>query len=116
MIVPGKHNIYNALAAAATAHYLGATPKEIAENLHKFGGVHRRFEILGTPEGITVADDFAHHPTELTATLNAAMNMGFKKYGRFSSRILSQEQHFFLMILQRLLRFLMLQLFRKFSL
>ena len=79
LIVPGKHNIYNALAAAATAHYLGATPKEIAKNLHKFGGVHRRFEILGTPEGITVADDFAHHPTELTATLNAAMNMGFKK-------------------------------------
>ena len=40
LIVPGKHNIYNALAAAATAHYLGATPKEICENLHKFGGVH----------------------------------------------------------------------------
>ena len=79
LIVPGKHNIYNALAAAATAHYLGATPNEISENLHKFGGVHRRFEILGTPDGITVADDFAHHPTELTATLNAAMNMGFKK-------------------------------------
>ena len=75
LIVPGKHNIYNALAAAATAHYLGATPKEISENLHKFGGVHRRFEILGTPDGITVADDFAHHPTELTATLNAAMKM-----------------------------------------
>ena len=52
LIVPGKHNIYNALAAAATAHYLGATPKEISENLHKFGGVHRRFEILGTPDGI----------------------------------------------------------------
>ena len=64
---------------AATAHYLGATPAEISGNLHKFGGVHRRFEILGTPGGITVADDFAHHPTELTATLNAAMNMGFKK-------------------------------------
>ena len=79
LIVPGKHNVYNSLAAAATAHYLGATPEEIAENLHKFGGVHRRFEILGTPCGITVADDFAHHPTELTATLNAAMNMGFRK-------------------------------------
>ena len=75
LIVPGKHNIYNALAAAATAHYLGATPKEISENLHKFGGVHRRFEILGTPDGITVADDFAHHPTELTATLNAASQL-----------------------------------------
>ena len=79
LIVPGKHNVYNSLAAAATAHYLGATATEIAENLHKFGGVHRRFEILGTPDGITIADDFAHHPTELTATLNAAMNMGFNK-------------------------------------
>ena len=78
LIVPGKHNVYNSLAAAATAHYLGATPGEISENLHKFGGVHRRFEILGTPGGITVADDFAHHPTELTATLNAAMAMGFR--------------------------------------
>ncbi len=79
LIVPGKHNVYNALAAAAAAHCLGATANEISENLHKFGGVHRRFEILGTPDGITVADDFAHHPTELTATLTAAMNMGFNK-------------------------------------
>ncbi len=77
LVVPGTHNIYNALAAAATAAYLGATPNEIAEHLHKFTGVHRRFEILGKPQGITVADDFAHHPTELTTTLNAAMNMGF---------------------------------------
>jgi len=77
--VPGRHNIYNALAAAACAHYLGATPDQIAENLHKFSGVHRRFEILGSPKGITVADDFAHHPTELTASLSAAMEMGFNK-------------------------------------
>ncbi len=79
LVVPGTHNIYNALAAAATASYLGATPSEISANLHKFTGVHRRFEILGKPQGITVADDFAHHPTELTTTLNAAMNMGFNK-------------------------------------
>lgn len=79
LVVPGTHNIYNALAAAATASYLGATPMEISENLHKFTGVHRRFEILGKPQGITVADDFAHHPTELTTTLTAAMNMGFNK-------------------------------------
>lgn len=78
LIVPGKHNVYNSLAAAATAHYLGASPAEIADNLHQFGGVHRRFEILGTPGGVTVADDFAHHPTELTATLTAAMHMGFR--------------------------------------
>lgn len=79
LIVPGKHNIANALAAAATAHYMGATPAEIAENLKKFSGVHRRFEVLGHPCGITVADDFAHHPTELSAVLSSAMNMGFKK-------------------------------------
>lgn len=79
LTVPGKHNTYNALAAAATAAYLGATPKEISEHLHKFSGVHRRFEVLGKPQGITVADDFAHHPTELTATLTAAMDMGFNK-------------------------------------
>lgn len=77
--VPGRHNIYNALAAAATAHYLGASPAQIAENLGKFTGVHRRFEILGSPRDITVADDFAHHPTELTATLSAAMEMGYNR-------------------------------------
>ena len=79
LMVPGRHNIYNALAAASTAHYLGATPDQIAENLGKFTGVHRRFEILGSPRGITVADDFAHHPTELEATLSSAMEMGFRK-------------------------------------
>ncbi|MGN0453454.1 MAG: UDP-N-acetylmuramate--L-alanine ligase [Ruminococcus sp.] len=77
--VPGKHNIANALAAAAATHFMGATAKEISEHLNKFKGVHRRFEILGHPQGITVADDFAHHPTELTATLTSAMGMGFRK-------------------------------------
>lgn len=77
--VPGKHNVYNALAAASTAYYLGVQPDDIAEHLNKFTGVHRRFEILGKHCGITVADDFAHHPTEITAALTAAMNMGFKK-------------------------------------
>lgn len=77
--VPGTHNIYNAMAAISVALYLGASPEIIAENLGKFTGVHRRFEVLGDPCGITVADDFAHHPTELTATLSSAMNMGFKR-------------------------------------
>lgn len=77
--VPGKHNIYNALAAASAAHYLGVTPDDIAFSLHQFTGVHRRFEILGDLHGITVADDFAHHPTELKATLTAAMQMGFQQ-------------------------------------
>ncbi len=76
--VPGKFNVMNALAAAATAVTLGAAPSDVSSALHKFTGAHRRFEILGKPNGITVADDFAHHPTELRATLTTAMNMGYK--------------------------------------
>jgi UDP-N-acetylmuramate--alanine ligase len=77
--IPGQHNIYNALAAFAVADYLGVDADSIAASLHQFTGVHRRFEILGEFNGITVADDFAHHPTELAATLTAAENMGFHR-------------------------------------
>ncbi len=77
--VPGKHNIYNALAAFAVADSLGVDAESIAKGLHEFTGVHRRFEILGEFSGITVADDFAHHPTELAATLTAAKQMGFSR-------------------------------------
>lgn len=76
--VPGKHNALNAVAAAAAAHALGADPAAICRALGAFTGVHRRFEMLGTFEGVTVADDFAHHPTELAATLNSAMRMGYR--------------------------------------
>ena len=75
--VPGTHNIMNALAAAAAAHQLGAPVESIAKGLHEFTGVHRRFEIRGQFHGVTVADDFAHHPSELSATLSAAMEMGY---------------------------------------
>lgn len=75
--VPGKHNIYNALAAAVVADYLSIDTKFIKKALSEFTGVHRRFEILGNPNDIVVADDFAHHPTEITAILNSAMSMGF---------------------------------------
>ena len=75
--VPGIHNIYNSLAAITVADYLGVPIDKIAENIEKFTGVHRRFELLGTPKGITVVDDFAHHPTELTSTLNTAMELGY---------------------------------------
>lgn len=77
--IPGKHNILNALAAAAAADLLGIDPETIASALHAFHGVHRRFEVLGCFGGVTVADDFAHHPTELTATLSAAKRMGFRE-------------------------------------
>ena len=77
--VPGKHNIYNALAAFAAADLLGVEAKQAAKSLQAFTGVHRRFEKLGEFGGVTVADDFAHHPTELTATLTAAKEMGFSR-------------------------------------
>lgn len=77
--VPGRHNVLNAVAAATAALLLGAEPNAAAKALEAFTGAHRRFEILGKFHGITVADDFAHHPTELEATLRAAMGMGFKQ-------------------------------------
>ena len=79
LAVPGKHNMLNALAAAAAAHSLGIPPEAICSALEHFGGVHRRFEILGQFDGVTVADDFAHHPTELTAVLSSAMRMGYRQ-------------------------------------
>lgn len=77
--VPGAHNIYNALASAVVAHCMGVDPCDIANALHEFHGVHRRFEILGKPNNITVADDFAHHPTEIKTTLKTASKMGFNR-------------------------------------
>ena len=77
LIVPGEHNMMNAVAAAAAAHALGVSPEAICAALGKFSGVHRRFEVLGKFEGVTVADDFAHHPTELTAVLTSAVRMGY---------------------------------------
>lgn len=78
LTVPGEHNMMNAIAAAAAAHSIGVDPAPICSALSKFSGVHRRFEILGKFNGVTVADDFAHHPTELTAVLSSAMKMGYK--------------------------------------
>lgn len=76
--VPGKHNIYNALAAFCVCYYLGVEPSIIKDSLEDFSGTHRRFEVIKESNGITVADDFAHHPTEIKATLETAMKMNFK--------------------------------------
>lgn len=75
--VPGRHNVLNAMAAAATAIYLGATPEQVANGLADFGGAGRRFEVLGNVRGVTIADDYAHHPAELKVTLEAAKKLGF---------------------------------------
>ncbi len=79
LAVPGEYNLMNALAAFAVAHYMGVSSEDIVQSLNNFTGVHRRFEILDNINNIMLADDFAHHPTELRAVLNCAMNMGFKR-------------------------------------
>jgi UDP-N-acetylmuramate--alanine ligase len=76
--VPGQHNVLNALAAIALCHGVGLEFSEIRAGLAAFRGIQRRFELLGTPNGITWIDDFAHHPTEVRATLEAAR----QRYGR----------------------------------
>ncbi len=67
----GRHNVENALGAAAVATRLGLTPEEIAAGLATFEGVRRRQEIRGEPDGVTVIDDFAHHPTAVAETVQA---------------------------------------------
>jgi len=70
--VPGQHNVLNALAAFAVSHFLKKPPKIVAEALGDFTGVDRRFEVRGETAGVVVIDDYAHHPTEIRATLTAA--------------------------------------------
>jgi len=72
LFVPGEHNVRNALAAIAVARELGVAPHVIANALAKFLGVDRRFQILGDYAGALIVDDYAHHPTEIRATLDAA--------------------------------------------
>ena len=72
--VPGRHNVSNSLAAIALCLNLGLPLDVIKKGLLQFGGTKRRFEYKGTKNGITVIDDYAHHPTEVAATLTAARN------------------------------------------
>ncbi len=72
LVVPGLHNVRNAAAALAVLHALGADVHAGARALSEFRGVGRRFERLGEAGGVTVVDDYAHHPTEVAATLAAA--------------------------------------------
>lgn len=70
--VGGEHNVYNALSAIAVADLLGVSAETIQEGLLSFHGTDRRFEYKGEFNGITVIDDYAHHPTEIEATLKSA--------------------------------------------
>ena len=77
--VPGRHNIYNALAMCAVCRFVGLTVEQCAEAALNFKGAGRRFEVYGECNGALVIDDYAHHPTELRATLNTAKEMGYKR-------------------------------------
>ena len=77
--VPGAHMALNAAGALATAHVLGLDLSAAAEALSGFSGVRRRFDLIGEVSGVTVVDDYAHHPTEVAATLKAARELDFKR-------------------------------------
>ena len=77
--VPGKHNISNALAAAAAAYVLGIDGKAVAAGLASFGGAERRFQYKGTYNGARVYDDYAHHPDELHALLDMARSLPHRR-------------------------------------
>lgn len=74
--VPGEHNVCNALAVTAAADFLGIGTDAIKAGLEAFGGARRRFEKIGSFGGCEVIDDYAHHPTEIKTTLEAARKMG----------------------------------------
>ncbi|MDO4842123.1 MAG: UDP-N-acetylmuramate--L-alanine ligase [Phoenicibacter congonensis] len=74
---PGTHNELNATAVLALIEALGLDVKQAAIKLHNFAGVHRRFELVGSANGVTVIDDYAHHPTEIKATIKAAKELDF---------------------------------------
>jgi len=78
--VPGEHNILNSLAAFACGHTLGVSPESMQKTLKSFKGTQRRFDVQGrTDKGVVVIDDYAHHPTEIKATLKAARNIPINK-------------------------------------
>src|ERR1700723_602065 len=77
--VPGRHNVLNATAAVAIGTQLDVSCEHIAHALREFRGVDRRFQLKGCARGVTVVDDYGHHPTEIRATLSAARESGFRR-------------------------------------
>jgi UDP-N-acetylmuramate--alanine ligase len=77
--VPGRHNAQNALAAVTVGLELDLTPEQIRQGLERFRGADRRFQIKAEIDGITIVDDYGHHPTEIRATLDAARLRGAKR-------------------------------------
>ena len=93
----GSHNVRNTLAAIAVATEVGISPERIADALRLFGGVKRRLEVVGTSDGVTVYDDFAHHPSAVAETLAAlrAANPGKRIWAIFEPRSASSCRRVF---------------------
>jgi UDP-N-acetylmuramate--alanine ligase len=77
--IPGRHNVLNAMAAVVVAMELEVKPDTIREGLAAFSGVDRRFQVRGRERGVTVVDDYGHHPAEIRATLDSARQCGFRR-------------------------------------
>lgn len=77
LMVPGKHNILNALGTIASSLILKVSYNDIIDGLKEFKGAHKRFEFKGEKNGVTVIDDYAHHPVEIKATLSSTKNMNY---------------------------------------
>lgn len=79
MAVPGEHNVVDALAAAAASYICGVPGDAIGKGLGNFAGARRRFERKGSVRGVDVYDDYAHHPTEIRATLSGISKLGYRR-------------------------------------
>jgi UDP-N-acetylmuramate--alanine ligase len=93
LTVPGIHNVSNSMAAIAVARELDIGLETIRKALREFSGVQRRFQIKGEADGITVVDDYGHHPTEIKATLSAAAGMGRRVVAVFQPHRYTRTQH-----------------------
>ncbi len=94
--VPGKHNVLNSLAAAAIGFEMGLDTETIINGISSYGGVRRRFELKGVARDIMVVDDYAHHPTEVAATLQAARDGWDRRIvAVFQPHLYSRTQSFY---------------------
>ncbi|MSP14692.1 MAG: UDP-N-acetylmuramate--L-alanine ligase [Chloroflexi bacterium] len=99
LLIPGAHNVCNALAAIATARLLNVPPADIARGLAQYHGAARRFQVLGQRDSIIIVDDYAHHPSEIRATLaaarlrypQAALRVCFQPHTYTRTRLLFQD-------------------------
>ena len=92
--VAGEHNILNALAVTAASVFLGIPMEAVQKGLKEFGGTKRRFEHIGKVNGCDIVDDYAHHPTEIRATLHAARSMGYQRiWTVFQPHTYSRTKH-----------------------